>query len=45
MLAGHRVEAHYTNPEAEGAVWYPAIIQKVETVEGVKAYTVLFIGP
>jgi hypothetical protein len=41
---GHRVEAQYVNPDAAARTWYPAIIQKVDTVEGAKSYTVLFIG-
>ncbi len=39
------MEASYKNPDAEGTVWYPAIIQKVDTtVDGSKAFHVLFIG-
>jgi hypothetical protein len=41
---GHRVEAQYVNPDAAARTWYPAIVQKVEVVDGVKKFTVLFIG-
>ena len=41
---GHRVEAQYVNPDASARTWYPAIVQKVEVVDGVKKFTVLFIG-
>lgn len=41
---GHRVEAQYVNPDAAARTWYPAIVHKVEAVDGVKKFTVLFIG-